>query len=265
MVGTAPNTQAATLSPGLSIGHLDVAGDYRQGESGVLRVEVAGAAQGQFDTISVSGTAALGGTITFDATNLEAQSGTFRFFTALSTDPLGEPLADALDNVETVGNDAVFIALSVGGQAAGSGDPVVGTFSVDGEICSIGDMNCSGAIDMADVPLFAQALRSPTTFHQFTLSEIGKIIFANDAGNVDGSNNGIDFDDIDDFAMIVSGAGSGSDVSMVLAAIRAELGSVPEPSAGGLIVVGGWLWAAGGPVRRRGQRRRDRLVDSQGG
>ena len=264
-VGTTQDEQQATLSPGLSVGHLGVVGSYRQGDHGTLLLEVEGVEQGQFDTISVSGAATLGGTITFDATNLEAQSGTFRFFTAGSADPLGEPLVDALTNVETVGNDAVFIALSVGGQATGSGDPLAGTFSVDGEICSIGDMNCSGAIDMDDVPLFAQALRSPTTFHQFTLGAIGKIIFANDAGNVDGSNNGIDFDDIDDFAMIVSGAGSGSDLSTVLAAIRAELGSVPEPSSSCCLLVGGWLLAAGWPARHRRRQRIDGLPVSHAG
>jgi hypothetical protein len=74
------------------------------------------------------------------------------------------------------------------------------------------------------------------------------MIFANDAGNVDGSNNGLDFDDIDDFAMMVAGSGAAS-FAEVLAAIDAEFHAVPEPMAAAMLVSGGWMLLAIGSVR----------------
>ena len=45
-----------TVTPGFSVGHIDVAGNYLQGESGILRIDVDGAAAaGEFDTLPSRG------------------------------------------------------------------------------------------------------------------------------------------------------------------------------------------------------------------
>jgi hypothetical protein len=239
------------------VGHLDVVGDYQQGASGLLKIDVDGTAEGDFDTVNVTGNVDLGGTLTFDVTNLTAESGTFRFLTAGSSEPPGDMLENTFQNVDTVGNDDIYVALSFGETPQGAGGASLsgGTFDANGEICSVGDMNCSGDIDMADVPLFARALRTPTTYHQYTWNTIVKIIFANDAGNVDGLNNGLDFDDIDDFALVVAGSGSGATVASVLAAIEAALHAVPEPSSSTSWFIGACLVAFTGSANRRRSRR----------
>jgi uncharacterized protein with beta-barrel porin domain len=56
-------TNDGIVSPGNSPGTLTVAGDYTQTAGGTLRIEIAGTAPGQFDLLSVGGSASLAGTL----------------------------------------------------------------------------------------------------------------------------------------------------------------------------------------------------------
>jgi hypothetical protein len=55
--------QGGQISPGLSPGLLTINGNYNQLASGVLIIEVAGLAPGQFDVLAVNGDVTLGGTL----------------------------------------------------------------------------------------------------------------------------------------------------------------------------------------------------------
>ena len=75
--------------------------------------------------------------------------------------------------------------------------------------CNKGDMNCDGAFDADDVPMFAQALSDPDGYESdlaSDFSDLGITLLpgelddaANLLGDVDSLNNQIDFDDIDEF------------------------------------------------------------------
>ncbi|HEY2336265.1 MAG TPA: hypothetical protein VGI18_02750, partial [Burkholderiales bacterium] len=61
---------AGTLAPGGSgIGKLTVVGDFRQGATGRLEIDLGGTRVGQYDTLDVNGTATLGGTLFLRAAN----------------------------------------------------------------------------------------------------------------------------------------------------------------------------------------------------
>ena len=64
VVGDASGS-AGTLSPGFSVGHLDVEGDYEQQSNGTLEIDVDGTLAGEYDTVEITGAATLDGTITF--------------------------------------------------------------------------------------------------------------------------------------------------------------------------------------------------------
>jgi len=93
---TVPNTQnvinSATISPGLPLGELDIAGNYQQTASGTLQIELGGYLAGtNFDLVTVTaggagGVASLGGTLRVTLTNgfSPTNGATFTFLTALS-------------------------------------------------------------------------------------------------------------------------------------------------------------------------------------
>jgi uncharacterized protein with beta-barrel porin domain len=53
----------ATVNPGFSPGVITINGDYAQGSTGVLNIEIAGTADGEYDQLIVSGQANLDGTL----------------------------------------------------------------------------------------------------------------------------------------------------------------------------------------------------------
>ena len=63
------NGPESVLRPGFSVGHVEVIGDYQQGTNGTLAIETEGASPGETDTVSISGTAELGGTLSIDVSN----------------------------------------------------------------------------------------------------------------------------------------------------------------------------------------------------
>ncbi len=158
-VGTATGLQTAILSPGFSVGHLDVDGTYQQGSNGTLLVDIENAST--FDSIDVTGTAMLGGTLQIDVSNLGSVSaGTlFPIMTA-------ENITGTFDNIESIGNNNVYFITTMAGPGAGS--EVASGTSSDGstlyaQILDRGDMNGDGVIDSADFDLFAFGLMNRST------------------------------------------------------------------------------------------------------
>jgi hypothetical protein len=202
IVGGPSGFQSARVSPGFSVGHLDVEGNYEQQVSGTLVIEVD--APDEFDTISVSGEAMLGGTLLVDASELDMQMpGTsIEILTAGS-------IADGSEfaSVETIGGDGIYFAPTYSGTSASL------------ESFPLGDMNRDFALNGDDVPEFALALRNPFGYRA------RRGLFGSQSGNMDGVN-GLDFSDIDDFATALEMAG----VQNATAAIQAALLNVPEPA-----------------------------------
>ena len=204
VVGGPSGFQDATVSPGFSVGHLDVEGNYEQQATGTLVIEVEGDGDGEFDTISVTGEAMLGGTLLVDASAMEMQMpGTS--IEILSAGSVAE--GSEFDSVETVGGDGIYFAPTYSGT------------STSLESFPLGDMNRDLALNGDDVPEFALALRNPLGYRA------RRGLFGSQSGNMDGTN-GLDFSDIDDFATALETAG----LQNALAAVNAALLGIPEPA-----------------------------------
>ena len=132
---------AGTISPGRSVGTLEINGDLGFSTSGGLEIEIVGTAAGQYDRLEVSGTAALGGTLRVELPNqvgspyvpklgdqfgfLAASGGAGGMFDAFDLPALAAGLAWELNP----GNVTVFLA-------------VVAALP--------GDYNFNGVVDAAD-------------------------------------------------------------------------------------------------------------------
>ena len=57
------NNAGGRVSPGASIGHLILDGDYSQGQDGILLIEIGGTAPGEYDVLEITGHATLGGAL----------------------------------------------------------------------------------------------------------------------------------------------------------------------------------------------------------
>ena len=105
------NNNSATVAPGSSPGILSIAGDYTQGSSGTLLIEIAGTAlepDPQYDVLAVSGTAPLDGFLEIDLLNFTPTDGdTFDVVTA------GLGITDI--GLELTGDDTNFSKSIVGG------------------------------------------------------------------------------------------------------------------------------------------------------
>jgi hypothetical protein len=209
VVGTV-GSEDAMVSPGFSVGALEVTGDYLQGANGNLIMEIDGVSANEFDTIEVAGSAVLGGTLTIDASELGAVApGTTLEVLAAGSIASGSTFA----GVETVGSaDSFFAPIYLPGAVA------VAAYTR-------GDMNCDGIIDSDDVEEFALALVDPDAYLDL------RGLSGSQSGNVDGIP-GLDFDDIDDFASLL-GMSTGS----VFAAVDALLNPVPEPGAMTMVAI----------------------------
>jgi hypothetical protein len=223
--GVATDTENAVLTPGFSVGHIDVEGNYEQGDKGTLVVEVEGSERGQFDSINVSGQAKLGGTLLVDASGIpDPTPGTsIEIITAGS---LAE--GTEFNSVETIGGDGVYFAPTYSGTSASL------------ESFPVGDMNRDFLLNGDDIPEFALALRNPLAYRD------RRGLFGSQSGNMDGVN-GLDFSDIDDFAAALDAAG----VAGAAAAVQLVLLHVPEPNATVLVVLGTYGFRGMTRPRRR--------------
>ena len=236
VVGTG-GTQGAVVSPGFSIGHLDVDGDYQQGTNGRLIVEVEGAGPGQADTVAVSGIAQLGGKLSI-ASPVSGR----RPRAAPSKSSLPMDWWESSTRSKPSAATKIYVRPLYDDGGGGGGG------SVSGGICDLGDMNCDGnSIAMTHSP--CRRVRDLDRYYEDYLT------FTSAGGDLDGLADGqfnpngrIDFDDIDDFVALVAGSGSGANYADVLAEIYSQL-NAPEPSSGLLCLGGAGMMAAG--VRRR--------------
>jgi hypothetical protein len=257
VVGAAGGGSSAVLSPGTiasPIGHIDFAGPYQQTATGTLAIDIHGAAAGQFDTISVTGQAKLGGTLEIDATGLAPPTpGTVPTFPILTAGSLSADPNDVFSSVETVGNPGIYFAAiySLGsGAGAGAGALAGGASSTAGAGAAageyfVGDMNRDGYVNASDIDLFTQALANRKAYYNSKQANNACICISGDiSGDVNG-NGRLDFGDIRTFAMMVSGSGSAS-YTEVLARIEFDLRNVPEPSTTVLLLCGIGMLLVGG-------------------
>jgi hypothetical protein len=238
MVGVAAGVQPAILSPSRPmddvedeiVGHLGIIGNYQQGLGGTLVVNVEGKDAGQFDTINVSGQAALGGELqVVVADGAAIQSGdTIEILTAGSLAP-----NTVFDRIETTGVGDLYFAINYPNTAQGSGQSHEPGASASGTFLPHGDLNRDTKVNEMDVPLFALGLRNEEAFFSATPLGFCLCIEADEAADMD-DNGRLDFDDIDNFAMELEMGG----MANARAAVLLALSQVPEPHSLSLGLLG---------------------------
>ena len=176
-------------------------------------MDVEGDAAGQFDTIDVTGQVTLGGTLVVDASALTTTTpGTT---VTILTAGDGIVPGTEFDSVETLGSNYYFVATYL-------------PFGVVLGDRPRGDMDGNNMIEADDIDDFVLALRNPTAYCNT------HPVCGSQSGNMDGSESGLDFDDIDEFAQALRDRG----VPFAAAAIERAFAGVPEPGTMTLAVVG---------------------------
>lgn len=219
-----------TISPGNPLadktGAILVNGDYEQTPAGKLSIDIEGFSSGQYDTLAITGSATLGGT-------LEVQ-----------VDPLLPLTAGAMIEVLTAGNtmSTEFVDVITTGTEDFFFAPVYTQFDVALLSFDEGDLDMNGdGVSTDDVDDFALALTDPDRYRDGPSPgyPFGHGASAQEAGDIDDDGD-IDVDDIDDFAGLV-----GMTVSGLKHQIQLYSAQIPEPSAltlGLLIAACGACW-----------------------
>jgi hypothetical protein len=209
-----------TLRPGISVGHLDVEGNYLQGANGTLELSVEGTAAGDFSTLAITGQAELGGTLRIDASKLTD-------FTPGEGIPIvtAGTLSGTLDSVQTIGNDDVYFVVRYDygaglGAGTGAGASIGIGATVWADPWDPGNMvqRPIALSDPENIDAFAMALMNPDAYQ-------GKFKVDGFTACQCGPNNRLDFLSIAAFAKK-----AGLTQSAVAAAIESYLHRVPEPS-----------------------------------
>ena len=222
----------AVLSPGFSPGTIEIEGSLDLEPESETIIEISGLAGNPHDIIEVSGDALLDGTLKIEVIDGYIPSPGDQFTVLTSGDLNSTTFADV--------------------EAARVGDVILwpsydlDTLTVIGQL--VGDMDLSGIVDEADIPLFAFALRDNEAYDD--------ALFATEHEVADLDGNGrVDFGDIGQFVDEVSANSSltSSQVALVLEAALA----VPEPSTG-------WLFALCA-ITLLGNRRRQDSDGTAGG
>ena len=106
-----------TVAPGFSVGHLDVNGSLQQSANSTLAIDVEGASAGQFDTVAVTGSVQVGGTLRVSVSNGSTiQAGdTIQIISAGLFVP-----GKRYQNIQTVGSDDLFFAVNYPDVASGT-------------------------------------------------------------------------------------------------------------------------------------------------
>jgi hypothetical protein len=222
-----------TISPGFSIGQIEVEGDLLQGANGTIEVELNDTAPGQGDTINVTGVALLDGTLRIDASNFVGTNpgDTFEIISAGT-------LNGTFQNVESFGNNNIYFDDIY--DAAGGG---VSVMQLDR-----GDMNGDAIIDETDYELFVFGLMNSSVSKFLAHCECD--ILPHEGGDFSG-NGRLDFEDIPGFQNQLGGMGMST--AGLSAAFENYFNQVPEPSSAVLMVVAG-LMSAPGRSRPRGRK-----------
>lgn len=225
------STEIAPGNPTADITSLiTIDADYEQTTSGLLSFDIDGTDPNDFDRIEVIGTATLSGTLEVTLDDVaDAPIGTV--FEVMTTDSI----TGTFDDVITTGVDDIilvpsygtspFSALGVGAHSSGA--------SVYLTSVAEGDMNPFVAgIGEEDAVAFALALTDPDTYR----NTYG--ISADEAGDIDDiGDNGLDFDDIDDFVRILNQHIGGTITMARMFQIIEEAQAVPEPAATQLVLL----------------------------
>jgi hypothetical protein len=237
-------TNASVVSPGVAgdpVGAIFVSGAYQQASAGSLALDVQGIDAGDFDTLSITGSASLGGTLAVEAVNGSIEIGEqITIITAATLEP-GAEFEDVIVTGLT-GVRLVPVYVPAGGSIVESGARTgLGIFassssggaSVRLEGYPVGDLNLDGIFDMndsaavaADAAALAMAFVDPQGYKAqfFTPATI--------MGRVN-DDDYFDFDDIHAFRQL-----AGISMGQMMAAIRAAQAAVPEPSAWALAIAG---------------------------
>ncbi len=165
VVGEIENS-GGTVTPGFSVGEIMV-DDYTQGAGGVLEIEIGGANAGEFDVLTVTGSATLAGELRItDLAGFNPQSGdTFVIMTATSIS--GTFDTENMPNHYTVAYNATDVTIQ--------------------GFTPSPDLNGDGVVDLKDFALF-----------QTCYSGAGQLPNANCAAGVNADldmDNDVDFDD----------------------------------------------------------------------
>jgi hypothetical protein len=139
-----------TVRPGFSPGTLSVIGDYAQGASAELHIDLAGATRGAWDLLSASGAVSLDGSLNV-------------FLLGGYTPALGESftIVTARGGVSGTFSDAVLPPLPAGQTWSIEYDPTSVVLSTT--TGQPGDINGDGGVDRKDVALFATHLGTGAT------------------------------------------------------------------------------------------------------
>ena len=229
-----------TVSPGFSVGHLDVQGNYQMGTSSTLVVDVdrpdSDPSGPRYDTVSVTGGVNLGGTLRVqvsDSSKVHAGD----TVTLIDTSQ-GISDGSTFDRIETTGTNGLYFALNYPYAASGAASGASLSFYVaTGTFYPLGDMDKNTiAFEANDLRLFALALRNNEAYRaEHTIN--GACICQDgwEAGDFD-QNYVLDFDDIRGWA-----TASGSSLTVTLAEIDAYFAGVPEPNPVALMLSGAIL------------------------
>jgi hypothetical protein len=217
------------VSPGLSPGTLTISGNYTQGQTGVLRIELGGAGAGQSDKLIITGNASLDGTLEIVLANgyIPDAGAAFQFLSAGS-------LSGGFDNAGAI------IELPEGTmELSFSG----GVFSVSGFVSAfeLGDFNLDGSTTNVDIQAMLDALTNVEAYKTaHGLSESGfKLV-----GDID-ANGSVSNADIQSMLDLLTSGGGMSVQQIALEVFGDEhfldtyAASVPEPASLGLLAVGG--------------------------
>jgi T5SS/PEP-CTERM-associated repeat protein len=178
---------AGTLAPGQSPGTITLTGNYTQAAPGTLAIEVAGGAAGQFDTLAVSGSAALDGTLSVALLDnyVPPNGQTFAVLSAGSVQGLFATITPV--------NFPAGLQMSVHYNP----DAVVLEFS--GSPIHPGDLNCDGEIDFGDINPFVLYLSNFTAW-QTTYTGCPP-----ENGDINGDGFYPSFGDINPFVALLTG------------------------------------------------------------
>ena len=232
-----------TLRPGFSVGHLDVQGNYQQEADGTLLMDLVGTQAGEFDTVDITGTVTLGGTLEIDASSL-ATTNPGQPFEIISAGSL----IGTFDSVDHTGNDAIYFKTLYDYSGGGGSVSLAWEFR--------GDMDDDGVVEIGqdsdDFELFVFGLMNRSTTKYFArcnqISD-GNCEIAADTGGDFNGNGRLDFDDIAGFQNQLAGMGMSSDG--LESTFERYLSNVPEPSSGLLAVLGNLIAGLARGSRRR--------------
>jgi len=221
-----------------SIGVINVSGNYTQAVSGELEINIDQLSD--YDRLKITDVASLGGLLrlkvsdefrpepgdTITIMSASAIDGGFSFFevTDLDGNLQGITLADGSPALAVVQNfpDKLNVRF-----IEGSG--LLNILNVDP-----GDMNRVNGIDEGDIDYFVTALRDRLAYQNLFEDEDADFVPADIVGDVN-DDGMLDFEDISAFLEKLEN--NGIPASTALAAIKAQLTEVPEPTGASLCII----------------------------